>query len=379
MPRFLIVLLALLLGAMPAWAQPLLSDGQRTRIETLFAPFDRADAPGYAIGVVREGQLVYARGFGRADLEQDAPITPHTVFHLASLSKQFTAAAIALLVLDGQLKLEAPVADFIPEARKYGRALQVRHLIYFTSGLSEYFTLPRAKGLPWFSFHVFTNDEALATALAVPRLKFEPGTRWDYNNTNYMLLARIVERVSGQRFADFLRQRLFEPLGMRSSLLNDDPTTVIPQRATGYAERADAEILSALHSVGVDARPGRGFVRLPRISPHYGGSGVFSSVEDLARWDATLDAHRLAGPAFTELMLHRERFAHAKDNDAFGLVHGLFEGRPMLWFSGADFDTSTVMLRLTEERLTVICLSNNPKGDAEAKARQVMKLLLGPA
>lgn len=381
MPRILLILLVLLWAQAGARAQVTISDAQRARIDALFASFDRTDAPGYAVGVVRDGELVYAKGFGRADLEQDRPITPRTDFHLASLSKQFTAAAIALLVQDGRLSLDTPVADFIPEVRKYGPALRIKHLLYFTSGLTEYFTLPRKNAQPWFSFQHFTTDEALDAALKVDKLRFAPGTRWAYTNTDYMLLARIVERVSGQPFADFLQQRVFTPLGMRHSLLNDDPTELIPDRATGYAERGRADLQRELHAVGVPSRPGSGWLRLPRIAPHYGGSGVFSSLEDLARWDANIDRQgaQLGGPDFIALMLRRERFAHAKDNDAFGLVHGRFQGQPMLWFAGADFDTSTFMARLTDQRLTVICLSNNPMGQAEARARAVLAILLDPS
>ncbi|GAB3347504.1 serine hydrolase domain-containing protein [Lysobacter tyrosinilyticus] len=372
----LLIATCLLLACPQLSAQPRLSQDQIAKIDALFAGFDREGSPGYAIGVVKNGELVYARGYGRADLENDIPITPQTSFHLASLSKQFTAAAVALLILDGKLSLDTPVATFIPEARKYGDDLRLKHLIYFTSGLTEYFSQPRRNGLPWFSFDYFTTDEAIEASLKVDRLKFAPGSRWEYANIDYMLLARIVERASGMPFSEFLGRRVFAPLGMDDSLLNDDPTTVIPHRATAYADRSNADIARALHSVGVDIHDGTGYVRLPRVSPHFGGSGVFSSVEDLAKWDADFYRHRLAGPEFTELMLRREKFQHDKDNDAFGLVHGSYKGRPMIWFSGADFDASTYMARLPEDGLTVICLSNMPTGDAEGKARQILDALL---
>ena len=374
-PRILIAL-CLLLACSTLSAQPHLGRDQTARIDALFAAFDHDGSPGYAVGVVKNGELVYARGYGRADLENNVPITPQTSFHLASLSKQFTAATIALLILDGKLTLDTPVATFIPEARKYGDDLRIKHLVYFTSGLSEYFSQPRKSGFPWFSFYYFTTDEAIETSLKADQLKFTPGSRWEYANIDYMLLARIAERASGMSFAEFLGKRIFEPLSMGDSLLNDDPTTVIPHRATGYADRSNADIARELRSVGINVRDGAGYVRLPRVSPHFGGSGVFSSVEDLAKWDADFYRHRLAGPAFTELMLRREKFQHSKDNDAFGLVHGSFNGRPMIWFSGADFDTSTYMARLPDDQLTVICLSNMPTGDAEGKARRILEIVL---
>jgi CubicO group peptidase (beta-lactamase class C family) len=120
-------------------------------------------------------------------------------------------------------------------------------------------------------------------------------------------------------------------------------------------------------------------MRLLRVSPHYGGSGVFSTVEDLARWSRSFDSTVLAGPKFVELMLRRERFDHPKDNDAFGLVHGDFRGHPMIWFSGADLDASTFMARLPADGIAVICLSNNPLGNAESKCRALLDILLSSA
>lgn len=164
------------------------------RIDAVFAPFDRDGSPGYAIGVVKAGTLVYARGYGRANLDDNVPITPRTSFHLASLSKQFTAAAIALLINDGSLTLDAPLATFYPEAKKYRADLRLRHLLYFTSGLTDYTNVPRLNGTPWFSFFYFNVDEAIAASFRAPKLKFKPGSKWEYSNVNFMLLAKIAEK-----------------------------------------------------------------------------------------------------------------------------------------------------------------------------------------
>jgi CubicO group peptidase (beta-lactamase class C family) len=378
--RIAIKLLAMwavaMLAMTAAVAQPALAEAERARIDALFVAPAAQVAPGYAVGVVKDGQLVFAHGYGLANLDDGTRITPRTAFHLASLSKQFTAAAVALLILDGRLSLETPATQFFPELTQLAPQLRVKHLVYFTSGLRDYTSLPRSSGQPWFTFQYFTIDEALQATLSSGSLKFQPGTQWDYSNINYMLLARIVEKVSGMPLSDFLERRMFSPLAMADSRVDDDTTQVIPRRATGYAERSNEAARQELAKVGVTVRPGAGYMRLPRVSPHYGGSGVFSTVEDLARWSRSFDTHALAGPAFVELMLRRERFQHPKDNDAFGLVHGDFRGRPMVWFSGADLDASTFMARLPADGLTVICLSNNPFGDAEGKARAVLDVLL---
>jgi CubicO group peptidase (beta-lactamase class C family) len=368
---------ALLTPARAPSQQDAINASTSHRIDSLFAASATDSTPGYALGVMRNGRLVYAKGYGLANLDDRIPITPRTAFHLASLSKQFTAAAIALLILDKKLSLETPVADFFPEVKKYHADLRIKHLMYFTSGLHDYTTLPRANKSPWFSPYYFTIDEAIATSLSADSLEFAPGTKWEYSNIDFMLLAKIAERVSGMPLSAFLQERIFGPLRMTHTSLNDDATLVIPNRATGYALRSDSGVRAELASVGVNVRPGPGYIRLVRNSPHYGGSGLFTTIEDWAKWDAEFESPRVLGAAFVSQMMHRERFAHDKDNDAFGLVYGELDGKQMIWFSGGDLDGSTYMARLPGEKLGVICLSNMPNGDAEGRARAVLRILLG--
>jgi CubicO group peptidase (beta-lactamase class C family) len=190
-----------------------------------------------------------------------------------------------------------------------------------------------------------------------------------------MLLTKIVEVVSHQPFAEFMHNRIFAPLGMSHTEIDDDTTEIIPHRATGYASRSNPQVARELASVGINIKPGDGWVRLMRVSPHFGGSGVFTTLNDLLLWDRNWYSGALAGPGFTDLMNRRQKFRHDKDNDAFGLVWRTRYGHPMLDYSGADTDTSTYMARLPEQHLTVICLSNMPLGDAEDKADQLLDLL----
>jgi CubicO group peptidase (beta-lactamase class C family) len=369
-------LICLLAAPCTTVAESSLAPGVAERIDAVFASNDRDGSPGYAVAVLKDGRIAFERGYGRADLDCNASITPQTVFHLASLSKQFTAAAVALLILDGRLSLETPVADYFPQVAKFGADMRLKHLVYFTSGLPEYTSQPRENGDPWFTAYRFTVDEAIAATLRAKVLKFAPGTQWDYSNVNYMILAKIVERVSGMSLAQFLQARVFQPLGMSHTLVDDDTTVVIPNRATGYADRGDPEIASQLKAIGFVIHSGTGYMRIVRNSPHYGGSGVFSNIGDLAKWDENFYTHELGGSAFTAQMLARCRFQHPKDNDAFGLVYGRYKDRTMIWFSGGDVDASTYMARLPDLHLTVICLSNILKGDAEGKAMQVLGIVV---
>jgi CubicO group peptidase (beta-lactamase class C family) len=352
-----------------------LSKSAEVQIDSLFAEYARPDSPGYALGLIKDGQLVFAKGYGQANLDDGIPIKASTSFHLASVSKQFTGAAVALLILDGKLSLEDPVSKYIPETAKYGDGLRVKHLVYMTSGLREYTGLPRTSGDPWMTFYYFTRDEAIRTALKPDTLEFAPGTQWAYRNINYMLLTRIVEVVAGESFSTFMQQRVFDPLNMRHSDINDDTTLIISNRATGYAPRSNPRLIKELAASGIQIRPGEGWVRLARVSPHYGGSGVFSTLEDLAKWDENWYSGRLAGPAFTELMNQRMHFQHDKDNDAFGLVWRELYGKTMLDYSGGDTDSSTYMARFPSEHFTIVCLSNMPLGNAEGKAHEVLEIL----
>jgi CubicO group peptidase (beta-lactamase class C family) len=164
------ILSALLLILTPGLACGLteIDEKMTSKIDALFMPFDHDGSPGYAVGVVQKGKLIYSRGYGRAELDYNMAITPTSSFHLASLSKQFVAASIALLIQERKLSLETPVASFFPEAKKYGEKLKIKHLIYFTSGLTEYTSLKRANGMSWFSFDYFTTDKAIATSFGVP-------------------------------------------------------------------------------------------------------------------------------------------------------------------------------------------------------------------
>jgi CubicO group peptidase (beta-lactamase class C family) len=352
---------------------PWLDSAQQSAIDQLFSR--SSNSPGYAVALIKDGEFVLAKGYGLANLDDGIPITRVTSFHLASLSKQFTAAAVALLILDHKIALSDPVAKYLPELSKYGNGLHIEHLVYMTSGLHEYTDQPRKSGAPWMAFYYFTRDEAIAAALQPDQLEFAAGTQWAYRNINYMLLTKIVEVVSHQPFAEFMHDRVFGPLAMSHSEINDDSTEIIPHRATGYALRSDPRVINEFAQVDVAIKPGDGWVRLVRVAPHFGGSGVFTTLDDLLLWDQNWYTGTLAGPQFTEVMNQQVKFKHDKDNDAFGLVWRSSYGHSMLDYSGADTDASTYMARFPDQHFTIICLSNMPLGNAEDKAHALLDLL----
>lgn len=305
---------------------------------------------------------------GIANPESDAAVSMDTVFHVASLSKQITGAALAFAILDGKVSLDDPVANHIPEAAHYGEALEVGHLLYFTSGLTEAYDLRRPGGQPWSTHFYFSVDDVIEASLSVEELQFAPGTEWRYNNINFQLIAEIVERAYGKPFSAVARERVFEPLGMSASLIHDDATTVIPNRANGVAPRTEA-LIGALRSTGLTVHDEGGPILIRRNAPHYGGSGVMTSMRDWMRWQEEILSREVFGEAFWDLMLSTRTYEHPKNNDAFGLVHGEVDDEEVLWFAGSDIDASSYHIVAPASGRAAACFSNQPGFDCRAEAR----------
>ncbi len=212
-----------------------------TKIDPIFSDFTRQGgvSPGCAVGVFRAGAIVFSRGYGYADLEHDAPITDATPFYTASLSKQFTAAAVLLLVADGKVSLGDDVRKYIPELPDFGSRITLDQLLHHTSGLRDYHLLLQLEGLN--EEDVITSHEILWLLSHQRALNFRPGSYFSYTSSGYVLLAEIVARVSGESFHTFLTNRVLEPLGMESSLVREDHARPIPHRAIGYTLGPDRQ------------------------------------------------------------------------------------------------------------------------------------------
>lgn len=344
-------------------------------IDSLFSEYNKTNTPGFAIGIFKDQKVLLAKGYGMANLDYNIPITANTIFNIASLSKQFTAASIALLMLRDSISLEDDVSKFIPEVSKYNYPIKIKHLIYFTSGIHEYHTLPHKNGLNWNLYDYFTIDTAIATSLSQSKLEFEPGTKWEYSNTDYMLLAKIVEKVSGMTLNEFATKNIFAPLDMNSSQINDDVTVIVKNRATGYVERKEETIIGA-KKAGFYLRKEGLYMQAHRNSPHYGGSGVFTSINDWFKWDKNFYIQELGGKPFYDLMHKRMKFKHQKDNDAFGLVFGDYKGQEIIWYAGGDIGFNSYVMRFPKQQLTIVCFSNlDIGGSAEKMAKKVADIL----
>ncbi len=340
MPRSIQLLLVQLLVtlALPARAQ-VPPDSLAARVDALFAPWDRPDVPGAAVAVMKDGEIVYQRGYGSANLEYDIPITPSTVFLLASVSKQFTAFAVAMLADQGLLSLDDDVRQYVPELPDYGKPITVRHLIHHTSGLRDEFDLLAMAG--YHMDDVITKETILNLAYRQQALNFMPGREHLYSNTGYTLLAEIVERVTGQSFRAWTTENLFEPLGMAHSHFHDDHQMIVKNRAQGYYQDSGSYKKQVVNYASV------------------GASGLYTTVEDLARWVQNFEDGGVGGPRVLAQVNTQGRLDKGDTlSYAFGQNVGKYKGLVRVSHGGSHRGFQTFLLRFPTRRLAVILLSN---------------------
>src|SRR6266581_8624989 len=271
----LAVFFSLVSLAVIARGQEVVRDEQfAARVDSIFSQYARQDAPGCAVSVMKAGKILYARGYGMADVAHGIPLTPGTPVNVASTSKPFTALAVLLLESDGKLRLDDDVRRYVPEVPDFGHLITIRMLLNHTSGLRELANLFYFSG--WRSSDEEYKSDVLAMISRQRALNHVPGAEFAYNSTGYTLLGLVVERVSGVSFRRFVIDRIFTPLGMTHSDVQEDVDQVVAHRATGYWGHDPANLRTA--------RPSNSFA---------GPNGVVTSVEDLARWDANFYEHRV--------------------------------------------------------------------------------------
>jgi len=329
-------------------------------IDAFFAAYDHPGTPGCALGLIRNGEFVYRRGYGIANLEFDAPITPQSVFRIASTSKQFTATAIALLAEAGALSLDDPVSRFFPEFPQWAQTVTVRHLVHHTSGIPGYLELAFLAGKS--SDADYYTDEWVFDLLARQQhTLFPPGQRFAYSDSGYVLLAHIVRQASGQSLRDFAEARIFGPLGMQDTHFHDDHGQVVPRRASGYAPAGDGYRISMT------------------MLDIVGDGGVFTTIDDLLAWDRNFHENRLGrgGPELIRQLTAPGALSSGEPTDyAFGLVVGDFRGLATTSHSGAFVGFRAEMIRFPEQRFSVAVLCNRSDADAAHLARQVAAVYL---
>jgi CubicO group peptidase (beta-lactamase class C family) len=325
----------------------------REKVERLIALRESKGAPGAAILAIQDGKILYQRGFGLANLEYDIPITPTTVFHVASVSKQFTAFAIMLLAQQGRLSLDDDIRKHLPEMHDFGKVITIRHLIHHTSGLRDQWEMLAMAG--WRLDDVITQEQIRRMAFRATDLNFPPGERFLYSNMGYTLLAEIVARVSGKSFAQFTAENIFQPLGMTNTHFHENHQRIVKNRAYSYAPAPGGYRLSALNYANV------------------GATSLFTTAEDLGKWLMNFETAKVGGKAVIARMMEDGR---RSDGRALGyggaLSLGTHRGLKVVGHNGADAGYRSAVSWYPEQRFGVVVLSNvstfNPDALADGVA-----------
>ena len=359
MHKFTTACTALVLAALGSVSIAAGSGDEKTRrVDALFKHWDRSDSPGCSLGIVREGRLIYEHGYGMANLEHDIPITSETVFRIASTSKQFTAMSLLLLEQDSALSLDDDIRKYLPYMPDYGRPISIRHLVQHSSGIRDYEGITSLQGVA--DEDAYIQQEVLELLARQKALNFAPGERFLYSNSGYVLLGEIVARVSGKTLRQFVDERIFRPLGMRVSMIRDDHTEMIENRASGYAPLEDGGFRSA--------------------ESHFdlvGDGNVFTTVRDLYRWDQNFYHHKIGGENAAESQ-HETLVLNDGRNIPYaaGLEIGAYGALRFVAHSGSWVGFKAQLLRFPEQRFSVICLCNDESANPTALALQIADLYL---
>jgi len=344
---------------LPLLATPVIAQSPDRSIDSLMAQYTRLDGPGASLLVLRDGRVAYMKGYGLADVENHAAVTPESNFRLASLSKQFTATAVMLLAADGKLRYDDAVTTLLPGLPSLANGVTVRHLLNHTSGLPDY------EDFVPDSQRTQVHDRDIPRLIAhasVP--KFPAGTRFSYSNTGYGLLALIVERTSGQRFGDFLHDRIFASLGMTGTVAHEEGRSVVAHRAYGYS----------VNSAGVRRTD------QSNTSAVLGDGGIYSSAADLVKWDRALEQHTLVGAEAQQLAWTPPVLGGGQSTEyGFGWFIDRDHGTMRLRHHGESRGFTNSILRYPEKRLTVVILTNRTGGAPWDVAQRIAELYLDPS
>jgi CubicO group peptidase (beta-lactamase class C family) len=339
-------------------AQSSLADSLTRRVDVVFSRYGSLDAPGCAVGVYQNGKIALAKGYGAANIEYAVPLSPATPMIMGSVSKQFTAGAIALLVQDGRIALDDDIRKYLPELPDYGKRITIGHLVHHTSGLRDFWALAEAAGMRLDDG--YTVDDMLALAARQKHLNFDPGTEYNYSNTGYVALGEIVHRVSGKTLRQFVNERIFTPLGMSASHFHDDHNEPIKGRAIAYSPTAAGWKIDVWNNDIV------------------GQGGLMTTVEDLAKWDENFYTGKVGGPRFLAQQLERGKL----NNDsllsyAFGLQIAEYRGLPIVEHSGSTGGYRTEIVRFPSAHTSVVTMCNVSTAAAGTLAYRTADVVLG--
>jgi len=316
-------------------------------------------APGCAVGVSLNGESVFEKAFGLAEMEHNVPNKAQTIFESGSVAKQFTAAALVLLAQEGKLSIDDPVRKYIAELPDYGTPLTIRHMLNHTSGLRDWFAV-RGLSSEGAGEHIVTQQMIFDTIVRQKGLDFKPGAEYSYSNSGYQLAAMIVERVSGKKLPDFVAERILKPVGMTNTGYRDDFQRIVPGRAQAYSKSGDG--------------PWR--LNMPMMTAH-GGGGMLTTVGDWLKWNAMLDARAWNAGLVDALETQGILNSGQKIAYALGLGVGSYKGSKTVSHGGATAGYRTFLTRFPDKKLSIAVLCNGTAPDSGALANSIADEILG--
>jgi CubicO group peptidase (beta-lactamase class C family) len=335
------------------------TNAEEQRVDQIFADYDKANSPGCALGVIRNGNFIYRKGYGTASLELGVPLSSQSVFYMGSVSKQFTAASVVLAAERGFLSLDDNIRIYIPELPDYGQPITLRQMLHHTSGFRDVLALVGLSGRNLEDLH--PTAELIDLVAHQKGLNYKPGEDYQYSNTNYFLLAEVIKRATKKPLSEFAAENIFRPLGMAHTRFYDDHTLVVPGRVAAYAHGKDGAFL----------------VNWSTNFEKVGDGGLMSSVDDLLLWDRNFYENKLGKGTLLKEMQSRGVFNNGQQNSyALGLQLGTYRGLPVVEHGGALFGYRTELLRFPEQKFTVVCLCNVANVNPEARSHQVAEIYL---
>ncbi len=361
--NFLLVLTVLVFLSTATFAQVPDKEKVAAGAERAFEKFTKAyvgPAPGCAAAVSLNGDVVFEKAFGLADLEHNVSNTTQTIFESGSVAKQFTAAALVLLQQDGKLSLDDPVKKYIPELPDYGAPLTIRHLLNHTAGLRDWGTVLSLTGAGR-GDRVISQDLAFDIVIHQRALDFTPGSEYSYSNSGYTLAATIVERVSKQKFPAFIEERLFKPLGMKNSSWRDDYQRIVPGRAQAYSRQGSG--------------PWR--LNMPFMNV-YGNGGMLTTIGDWMKWNAMLESRSLGAPLVDALETRGVLNDGRKISYALGLTVDSYKGLKDVAHGGATAGYQTFLTRYPDKKVSIGVMCNGTSPSAGAIAAGITDEIFGP-
>lgn len=339
------------------WYVMLLStiDAQTDKLDSLFADYS-GNCPGVSVLIAQDENIILKKSFGYANLEDKIKAEPTTNFRLASVTKEFTAAAILILIQRGLIEFDTKLKDIFPEFPKYGEKITVRNLLTHTSGLIDYEDL-----IPDIATIQVKDKDALRMMVEIDSTYFEPGTQYKYSNTGYALLAMIIEKIGGQHFADFLKQNIFEPLEMKNTVAHEEGISIVSNRAFGY-NRTDS-----------------GWIRNDQsfTSAVLGDGGIYSNVEDMLKWEKSLYKNKILSDdlrieSITRAVLNNGE----KINYGYGWHLKTYRGEEIVYHGGSTQGFRNVIYRVPSKKFTVIILTNRNEGEPEKIADKIFDIYI---